>query len=36
MDLRETDLEDVDWMNLVQDRDQRHTLVNTIMNLDAP
>jgi hypothetical protein len=26
--------EDVDWMHLVQDRDQCRTLVNTVMNLE--
>jgi hypothetical protein len=33
VDLREIELEDVDWMHLVQDRDQWRTVVNTIMNL---
>jgi hypothetical protein len=33
MDLREIGREGVDWMHLVQDRDQGWALVNTIMNL---
>jgi hypothetical protein len=33
MDHRETGLEDVDWIDLAQDRDQRQALVNTVMNL---
>jgi hypothetical protein len=33
MDLRETDLESVDWIQLAQDRDRWRTLVNTAMNL---
>jgi hypothetical protein len=33
MDLREIEWEGVDWMHLVQDRDQWWVLVNTIMNL---
>jgi hypothetical protein len=36
MYLRETGWEDVDWMHLSQDRDQRRTLVNTVMNLRFP
>jgi hypothetical protein len=27
---------DVDWIGLVQDRDQWRTLVNTVMNLRVP
>jgi hypothetical protein len=28
--------EDVDWMNLAQDRHQSQALVNTVMNLRIP
>jgi hypothetical protein len=31
MDLKETGLEDVDWMHLAQDRDQWQALVNMVM-----
>jgi hypothetical protein len=33
MDLREIMWESVVWMHLPQDRDQLHTVVNTVMNL---
>jgi hypothetical protein len=33
VDLREIGLEGVEWMHLVQDRDQWLALVNTVMNL---
>jgi hypothetical protein len=33
MDLRETGWDGVDWIELVQDRDQWRSLVNTVMNL---
>jgi hypothetical protein len=36
MDIREIRWEGVDWVNLVQDRDQRRVLVNTVMNLRDP
>jgi len=36
MDLKEIGWEGVDWMHLVQDRDQWRALVNTIMNLRVP
>jgi hypothetical protein len=36
MDLREIGLEGVDWIHLVQDRDWRKVLVNTVMNLRVP
>jgi hypothetical protein len=36
MDLRETVWEGVDWMHLVQNRDQWRTLVITVMNLRVP
>jgi hypothetical protein len=33
MDLREIRWEDMDWMHLAQDRDDRWAVVNTVMNL---
>jgi hypothetical protein len=33
MDLRELGWDGMDWIDLVQDRDQWRALVNTIMNL---
>jgi hypothetical protein len=36
MDLREIVCDDMDWINLTQDRDQWRALVNTVMNLWAP
>jgi hypothetical protein len=36
MDLREIDLEGMDWIDLAQDRNQRRALVNTVMNLQVP
>jgi hypothetical protein len=36
MDLREIGFEDVDWINLAQDRDRWRALVNTVMNLRVP
>jgi hypothetical protein len=36
MDLRGTGWEGVDWIHLVQDREQRQALVNTVMNLQVP
>jgi hypothetical protein len=33
LDLREVGWEGVDWMHLVQNRDQQHALVNTVMKL---
>jgi len=33
MDLKYTGCEGVDWIHLVQDRDQRWFLVNTVVNL---
>jgi hypothetical protein len=35
MDLREIGWESVDWIQLVQDRDQWQALVNTVMNLQV-
>jgi hypothetical protein len=36
MDLREIGWDDVDWVDLAQDRDQWMALVNTVMNLRVP
>jgi hypothetical protein len=36
MDLRETGLGGVGWIDLAQDRDQWRALVNTIVNLWVP
>jgi hypothetical protein len=36
MDLREIGWDDMDWINLAQDRDQWRGLVNTVMNLRVP
>jgi hypothetical protein len=36
MDLREIGWDGVDWIELVQDRDQWRALVNTPMNLRVP
>jgi hypothetical protein len=36
MDLRETGLDGMDWIDLAQDRDQWRVLVNTVMNLRVP
>jgi hypothetical protein len=36
MDLKEIGWEGVDQIYLVQDRNQRRALVNTIMNLQVP
>jgi hypothetical protein len=35
-DLREIGWQSVDWINLVQDRDQWRALVNKVMNLRVP
>jgi hypothetical protein len=36
MDLREIGWDDMDWIDLAQDRDQWRALVNTVMNLRVP
>jgi hypothetical protein len=36
MDLRGIGRDGVDWIELVQDRDQWRALVNTVMNLRVP
>jgi hypothetical protein len=36
MDLREIGWDGVDWMDMVQDRDQWKALVNTVLNLRVP
>jgi hypothetical protein len=36
MDLRQTGWKVMDWINLVQDRDQWRALVNMVMNLRVP
>jgi hypothetical protein len=36
MDLVEVGWGDVDWINLVQDRDRWRALVNAVLNLQVP
>jgi hypothetical protein len=36
MDLKEIRLDDVDWIDVAQDRDQWRALVNTVMNFWVP
>jgi hypothetical protein len=36
MDLREIGWDDMDWIDLAEDRDQWRALVNTVMNLRVP
>jgi hypothetical protein len=36
MDLRELGREDLDWMNLAQDKEHWWALLNTVMNLRVP
>jgi hypothetical protein len=36
IDLIEIGCDDMDWIDLAQDRDQRTALVNTVMNIRVP
>jgi hypothetical protein len=36
MDLKEAEWKDVNWMNLVQDGDQRRAVVSKVMKLRVP
>jgi hypothetical protein len=36
MDLREIGWDDMDWIDMAQDRDQWRALVNTVMKLRVP
>jgi hypothetical protein len=36
MDLREIRWDDMDWIDLAQDKNQWRALVNTVMNLRVP
>jgi hypothetical protein len=36
MDVRETEWDGMDWIDLAQDRNQWRALVNTVMNLRVP
>jgi hypothetical protein len=36
MDLKETDLEGVDWIYMAHNRDKGHAVVDTVMNLRFP
>jgi hypothetical protein len=36
IDLREIGWDSVDWIDMAQDRGQRRTLVNTVLNLRVP
>jgi hypothetical protein len=36
MDLREIGWDDMDWIDLAEDRDRWSALVNTVMNLRVP
>jgi hypothetical protein len=36
IDLREIGWDDIDWIDLAQDRDQWKALVNAVMNLRVP
>jgi hypothetical protein len=36
MDLREIEWDDINWIDLAQDKDQWRALVNTVINLRVP
>jgi hypothetical protein len=36
MDLREMEWDEVDWIDMAQDRDHSRDLVNTVLNLRGP
>jgi hypothetical protein len=36
IDLREIESDDMDWIDLAQDKDQWRALVNTVMNIRVP
>jgi hypothetical protein len=36
MDLREIGWDGVDWIDMAQNKDQRRTLVNTVLNIQVP
>jgi hypothetical protein len=36
MDLRDSGWDDMDWIDVAQDRDQWRALVSTVMNLEVP
>jgi hypothetical protein len=36
MDLQEVGCEEIDWIDLVQERDRWRALVNVVMNLRVP
>jgi hypothetical protein len=36
MDLREIGWDDVDWIDMAQDRDRQRALVNMVLNLQVP
>jgi hypothetical protein len=36
IDLREIELDGIDWIDLAQDREKWRALVNTVMNLRVP
>jgi hypothetical protein len=36
MDLREIGWDGVEWIDMVEDRDQWRALVNTVLNLQVP
>jgi hypothetical protein len=36
MDLREIELDDVDWTDMVQDREELRAFLETVMNIRVP